>query len=412
MEIGIALFVYNRAHHIQMVLDGLRANGVEKIYVFADGPKYESHVKDINEVSTIINSIDWCEVEYIKSKVNKGLANSIVDGINYVLERHERIIVLEDDCIPSNDFVYYMNQCFEKYEEDKQVMSISGYSFPIDLPKSYEYDVYFTKRISSWGWGTWRRAWNSFSRNRTSINDSILLSRIYDYAPDLVDMFNDQLNGELDSWAIYWALNVIENDGVCINPIHSKILNVGNDGSGVHCDSTNKYDVELHNTLREPLNFPKDKGLNSEITNGIARFFYQDSFKSYLRIKRYYEIMVIWMANVNAGMKISNYLDNKGIKNVAIYGIGKIGKQLYYELKKDGYPIKYLIDSNSKKINREANSFGTATLDEAASKNDFDAIIVTPIYDYENIYSKIDLLNLGKEIISLENIIFSMKDLE
>ena len=40
-------------------------------------------------------------------------------------------------------------QCFDKYAEQEEVYSVSGYSWPIILPEN-EYDVYGCGRISSW----------------------------------------------------------------------------------------------------------------------------------------------------------------------------------------------------------------------------------------------------------------------
>ena len=77
MKTGIALFVYNRPKHTKKVLEGLRKNRIDKLYIFADGLKKEEHKKDVDEVRALIDNIDWCETEIIKSETNKGLANSI-----------------------------------------------------------------------------------------------------------------------------------------------------------------------------------------------------------------------------------------------------------------------------------------------------------------------------------------------
>lgn len=113
------------------------------MYIFSDGIKDEKDRDFIEKVRNIIDSIDWCETEIIKSKENKGLANSVIYGFNYVLERHKKIIVLEDDCIPSDDFISFMEKCFDKYENNKKVMNVTGYSLPINIPSNYLYDIYF-----------------------------------------------------------------------------------------------------------------------------------------------------------------------------------------------------------------------------------------------------------------------------
>lgn len=172
MDIGIVVFAYNRSRHLGKVLEGLRENReVSKLYIFQDGLKCEEHQNEWEMTRQVIEDIDWCETAYQLSHKNKGLACSIVDGISAVFAENDAVIVLEDDCVPTANFVNFMVQCFEKYQNDKRVYSVSGYSWPIDLPED-EYDVYGCGRVSSWGWGTWKDRWKQYS------TDSGILNRI------------------------------------------------------------------------------------------------------------------------------------------------------------------------------------------------------------------------------------------
>ncbi|TYB32240.1 MAG: glycosyltransferase [Candidatus Mcinerneyibacterium aminivorans] len=287
MKTGITLFVYNRPEHTKQVLNGLKKNNIDKLYIFADGLKKEEDKESVNKVRNIIDSIKWCKTEIIKSDKNKGLADSIVDGVNYVLDKHERIIVLEDDCVPSSDFVNFMNKCFDKYEDNDQVMNITGYSLPIDIPSDYQYDIYFSYRSSSWGWGTWRRAWNSFNRDQSIIeeinNSAELRKKVNRAGEDLIPMLKKQISGEIDSWAVFWSLNIIKNDGVCVNPVKSKIKNIGHDGSGVHCGSNDKHNTNLCTENVQRLNFPDKILINDKIISNYKDFF---SFSLKERIKK------------------------------------------------------------------------------------------------------------------------------
>lgn len=82
---GIVLFVYNRPRHTSEVLEGLRKNSIEKLYIFADGPKQTDELETIEQVHRIIDSVDWCKTEIIKNPHNLGLANSRMLGVHYLL---------------------------------------------------------------------------------------------------------------------------------------------------------------------------------------------------------------------------------------------------------------------------------------------------------------------------------------
>lgn len=274
----VAFLVYNRPEHTREVLKGLQKNNISKLYVFSDGIKDEKDKDSVSKVRNIIDSIDWCETEIIKSERNKGLANSIVYGINYVLERHTRIIVLEDDCIPSDDFGAFMEKCFDKYENNEKVMNVTGYSLPINIPDNYSYDIYFSYRSSSWGWGTWRRAWKYFDRNKSILEEIEssynLRKKVNRAGEDLIPMLKNQINGKLDSWAVFWSINIIKNNGVCVNPVKSKIKNIGHDGTGIHCGTNNRYEVKIIKENINLLNLPSEIIIDDEIIKRYKKFFH------------------------------------------------------------------------------------------------------------------------------------------
>ena len=110
MKIATILFTYNRSWHTDKVLKALCQNYVlpEKLFIFQDGIKRKEHEKEWKKVNLLINNVDFCPVEIIVSKENKGLAKSILSGIKYVFQNYDSIIVLEDDCVPTI-FTYFLN---------------------------------------------------------------------------------------------------------------------------------------------------------------------------------------------------------------------------------------------------------------------------------------------------------------
>ena len=110
------------------------------------------------------------------SEHNLGLAASIIAGVSKIFEIADEVIVLEDDLIVTSNFLSFMNQALTRFQLDKKVFSISGYSFNISGSKTTNYDAYFLNRGWSWGWATWKDRWkdidwevkdyNEFNSNR------------------------------------------------------------------------------------------------------------------------------------------------------------------------------------------------------------------------------------------------------
>jgi hypothetical protein len=274
---GIAVFAYNRPDHLRRVLSGLQRNDVEHLYIFADGAKNKQDKEQVSDVREVINQIEWCRTTVTAHERNIGLAESLTSGIERVFEDHKRIIVLEDDCVPAPNFVSFMNTSLERYADDERVMNVNGYSPPIEVPDDYPYDVYFTYRSSSWGWGTWRSAWEHFEHDPLTAEElerkKNEVKRMTDKAgKDLYPMMRNQLEGSIDSWAVWWSFAIAANNGLCLNPIDSKVRNIGHDGTGTHTGISDKYDVNLDTAPINELNFPQEPFVDDIINSTYNRF--------------------------------------------------------------------------------------------------------------------------------------------
>lgn len=278
MKIATLLFTYNRSYHTEQVIVSLKHNTIlpQKLFVFQDGLKQEKDNHEWKKVNSLINSIDWCDKEIIVSEYNKGLANSIVSGINYALKDWDAVIVLEDDCVPTANFISFMQQCFEKYQDNKNVYCVSGYSWPIALKKK-QYDVYGCGRISSWGWGTWKDRWSIFEKDYELVKKMKQKEEssrnIALWGRDLEDILIGNIRGSSDSWAVFWALNVISRDGICINPYESMIRNIGMDSSGVHCGTTDRFDVKTISEAKEQFDLPDQIVFLDETKEGFSTLY-------------------------------------------------------------------------------------------------------------------------------------------
>ena len=174
----IALFTYNRPIHSKKVLDSLALNPESKfsnLFVFCDGPKdeYDSdEVSKINQVKEIVkNEKRFNKITVFIQNKNKGLASSIIDGVTELVNKYDKIIVLEDDIIVSKGFLKYMNDALRIYEKSDKVMHVSGWVFPFHDGR-YKLDTFFHKPCSCWGWATWNDRWDDFLEDLTRFPNS------------------------------------------------------------------------------------------------------------------------------------------------------------------------------------------------------------------------------------------------
>ncbi|WP_353626124.1 sugar transferase [Bacillus sp. JCM 19041] len=236
MDIAVALFVYNRPKHTEVVLKGLKENGVSELYVFIDGLKDKQHEKDHQQVNALIKEINWCTTYVVRQPQNIGLAISIITGVTRLTETHEAVIVLEDDCVPKEGFVSFMKKALHYYEDVPEVMHVSGFGLP--LKKKYtNADVYFSPYPCSWGWGTWSKTWRSCDFNneeayRHLLNNEIEIYKFTAPGEAFKDFLQFQLDGKINSWLIRWYHHIFSQNGRCVWLYDSLIENQGFDGTG------------------------------------------------------------------------------------------------------------------------------------------------------------------------------------
>lgn len=324
MKIATLLFTYNRSYHTEQVITALRRNTVlpQKLFVFQDGLKQDSDDCEWNKVNKLINGIDWCNNEIIISEYNKGLSASIVSGIEFAFEKYDAVIVLEDDCVPAQGFISFMTQCFEKYQNDKNVYSVSGYNWPFEMKKT-QYDVYGCGRFSSWGWGTWKDRWGIYQKDyellKNAKQDKELSRKLALWGSDLESLLIANIQGNADSWAVFWIMGIIWKDGICINPYKSLIRNIGMDGSGVHCGVSKKFDVVLDEE-REIFRLPDKTCILKDVE--------------------------IAMAGLCGSYTAACEFDSRK-ENVLVYGIGNFFKKNEKQINQD-YNIEKFVDSYKK----------------------------------------------------------------
>ena len=166
----IALFVYNRLSYTKRTILALKKNLLAKksnLFIFSDYAKNSVDLKKVLLVRNFISKLKgFKNIKIIFRKKNYGLCKNILSGINYVFRFYNKIIVLEDDIVTSRSFLNYMNRNLELYELSKNIVSIHGYNYPINI-KGLD-NFFFIKGADCWGWATWKKKWKKYFINNSS----------------------------------------------------------------------------------------------------------------------------------------------------------------------------------------------------------------------------------------------------
>ena len=260
----IALFVYNRPEKAKRCIESLKnceGFNQSKIIVFADGPKNLKDKKNTETTRAVVRDllIDHNSVFHFKEN-NFGLANSLYRGVSKVLQKHEKIIVVEDDLIFNKGFLTFMNSSLNKYKEHNKIFQISGHVYGNNEMR-YLNSGFFSTNTNSWGWATWRRAWKYFDEKTFNSNPKLKSSEVNAFNIENNYNYNKileyQFRGKVDSWAIKWYYVVFMSSGKVFYPNVSLVKNCGFDGGGTHTFRSKKDQTIFNEVDFEEIIFPK-----------------------------------------------------------------------------------------------------------------------------------------------------------
>lgn len=279
----IILFVYNRPGHTRQTLQALKSNVLADqsiLHIYVDGLKDDAGEEAMSnqaELKKILREEQWCkEVVIHESEKNLGLASSVKKGVTEIVNQFGKVIVLEDDLITGKYFLKFMNDALDMYENSHEVISITGYIYPV---KRLMPQTFFLKGADCWGWATWKRGWDLFESEgkkllseleSKNLIDDFNFYKSYPYA----QMLRDQIEGKNDSWAILWYASAFLKDKLTLYPGISMVHNIGIDGSGMHSGAyTDKFNVKLNNSEVKLVTVPIKENERCKVY--IAEYFYE-----------------------------------------------------------------------------------------------------------------------------------------
>ena len=243
----ILLFVYNRPQHVKRALGSLLQNReatASDLYVFSDAARSAEDAAAVEMVREEIADIQgFRSVSVVERNENFGLARSIIEGVTSIVNRYGRVIVLEDDLVVSPYFLRFMNDALEVYKDEPRVGHIQACDF---IQSAALPDTFLIKWTGSWGWATWKRAWELFNPNGQELLDKLYerhLTKQFDFNGKygFTRMLRQQIEGKNNSWAIRWNASLFLADVLSLNVGRSLVSNEGLDGSGTNSVSLDPY---------------------------------------------------------------------------------------------------------------------------------------------------------------------------
>jgi len=230
LNTAILFLVFNRLATTQQVFEAIREAKPPRLYIAADGAR-ESIPGEAEKVMVvrdfILKNINWkCEIKTLFREENLGCKYAVSSAITWFFENEEMGIILEDDCLPKQEFFAFCENGLKKYKGDSDIAGIGGFVAMCNG------EPFLSLHGSVWGWGTWRKVWSQYDieavLNQADLRFVAETSSLF----SMLDKFSlsQRLEKEpANTWDYYWLFTRIKLRKFMVLPGAPLISNIGFD---------------------------------------------------------------------------------------------------------------------------------------------------------------------------------------
>ncbi len=244
-DVSVLILFFNRPECLARVFDAVRKARPSRLFLYQDGPRGERDKENVRACREIVadGRIDWeCEVRRNYQSENYGCNPSCYMAHRWAFSLTDKLIVLEDDVVPSVSFFTFCKQLLDKYENEPRVWMIAGFNpeEKTDVGESY----FFTSVFSIWGWASWRRVFETWDASYAWMDDETRMREMEEIVKakgvrkDFLPMCRDHKKSGREFFeTIFWA-SMLFSGALAVMPSENMVRNVGVSENSTHFAST------------------------------------------------------------------------------------------------------------------------------------------------------------------------------
>ena len=239
------IIAYRRYKNVSKLINILSDNGVKRIYVAIDrnSPLDSNSLIDVNRtIKVAIASSKKMpgQLRVAVHRENVGCSAAVLSACEWFFENEDFGLILEDDCIPAQEFLTYANYSRNIIETNSDVWLFCGTQF---APYEKLVDSWsLSKYALIWGWGTSKRNWNqiasSLRKNETNIFPKDISFAEKQYWSAGARRSN---SGVVDAWDNILIQRMLSLGKKAILPKYALVSNIGNDSAATHTISDSNW---------------------------------------------------------------------------------------------------------------------------------------------------------------------------
>jgi len=155
---------FNRPAVLEKLFSAIQSQKNIELFFASDGPRNDSDRKAIDECWTLIEKyFDKAPESHKLSRAsNLGCKRAMIGNIDWFFDLNDYGIILEDDCVPNEDFFREVGSALVEIPENSKNISISGSDYFPDKLNSNQTKFRESIFPQVWGGGSWAKKWKKY----------------------------------------------------------------------------------------------------------------------------------------------------------------------------------------------------------------------------------------------------------
>lgn len=244
-SLPLLILGYKRPSNLDRILRLAQEHGVKQIYVSLDGivdfdSKSIEISKEIDSILTTFSKEFLGELIVNKRESNVGCAVSVITSIDWFFNRFDSGVILEDDCIPSQDFFQFARNGIELAKTDQRITLICGTQFaPVELESD---EFYLSEYSLTWGWAITATNWRHIRKNMFKVPK--FSSLLFENNPEKCFWLAGSrraLLGFTDVWDTPFLWSIRRDNRLVLLPKTNLVENIGGDEVATHNQTLSRW---------------------------------------------------------------------------------------------------------------------------------------------------------------------------
>jgi hypothetical protein len=237
---SVLIIGYQRVQNIERIVNTCIEEGIRSIYISVDFPKtkdkiaFENYSAILDIGAKFENSSTT--FKYNTYSKNLGCATHVISACDWVFELESNVIILEDDCLPSEYFFKYCSYYFQLERQMENLILASGSQFAPNLDDSS--GTTLSKYALIWGWATTRQHWERIKGGVCDSGDGKW--NLWESDQEKIywqEGARRAKKGFVDAWDTPLVNFIWQSECYSLAPKNNLVSNVGDDHLATHTGS-------------------------------------------------------------------------------------------------------------------------------------------------------------------------------